>query len=304
MTDQKIKFDLKPLAKKNFKNFAYEQSFKVKILEQTLMGKKFVDILKSLRLLFKGVLDECKKFIESKGEKDYRVKLVVEHKDLSSPLILPLTHISVMTPRVIIDGLMKVLQSHQDLALNEDLNIVVGCLFRPKFLSLGRGIKFLKSGGNFNSDKRKTSIIRIRAKAGDELSCLPRAICVGLSRADSSSKTYQKKIADSRGCFQLNTAKKLCKSVGLSLKDSSKLENLHIFENHLNCRIVLVSAKAGQRLLYRGQEGKAKVIFILVSNYTGDTIGHADCITKMAGFLGVAKYCTTCLCSHVKESSV
>ena len=284
-----INFDLRLVRRQTFRNFAVQKSYKLVIDSESVKGMKLLDILASLRELFDAVLEQALR--EFTSDDQFRVKCLIDSPALDSPIVVALMPRELMNSDVIMSEIVKTLQSKQELTMR-DLSITVGTLRK---IEVSRGVKFVSSDKNWNSLARKHSIIQIKPTSECDVSCMPRAVMVAYARVSDNSSEYKKRIADSSRRLQRAESDRLLRELGLPLDQSCDFSHVKLFEQHLGIRIVLMSAKMGLHVVYRGNYSFPKVIYLLITFNEDKFVYHADVITKIAGFMACDKWCDGCL---------
>ena len=126
--------------------------------------------------------------------------VVIFHDELQDPIVVPLQLWDRLNVDVVIGQIEKVLNSHQELAMNESFEITIGTINLPKGSGKRRPITSLK--GDKNSIQIKKSIVTID---NDDQLCMARAIGVGWAKLNQS---YQRRMG------RLDPVPKVQKSIG------------------------------------------------------------------------------------------
>ena len=109
------------------KNAAIDRTYQVKINEKH-HGEKLEDIRDGLHQMFEHVLQEARG--ELAGNDLGRV--VIQHDELHYPIVVPRQPWDQLDSNKVMDTIKKVLNSHQNLAVDESMDIAVGIVDLPK----------------------------------------------------------------------------------------------------------------------------------------------------------------------------
>ena len=109
--------------------------------------------------------------------------VVIHHNGLQDPIVVPLQPWDRLNVDVVMGQLEKVLNSHQELAMNESFEITIGTINLPKGSGKRRPITSLE--GDKNSIQIKKSIVTID---NDDQLCMARAIGVGWAKLNRCTK--------------------------------------------------------------------------------------------------------------------
>ncbi|KAK3100662.1 hypothetical protein FSP39_023320 [Pinctada imbricata] len=147
------------------KTLATDTSFKVKFNEQW-QGEKLRDLTGELHDMFDDVLSQARGHNADLG------RVVIEHPSLSDPIVVPLQPWENIDADEVMDQISKVLNSDEELELDENMTVTVGSINLPKG---GAKKPVTRLYGSENSLKKKTSVFYIE---NDNNLCL--ALSVGL----------------------------------------------------------------------------------------------------------------------------
>ena len=150
---------------------AIDRTYQVKINKKHHV-EKLEDIRDGLHQMFKHVLQEARGDLAGND----LGCVVIQHDGLHDPIFVPLQPWDQLGSNKVMDTMEKVLNSHQNLAVDESMDIAVGIVDLPKE---GARKKITKIKGGNNSLKLKTSIVTI--ENGDQL-CMARAIGVSWAK--------------------------------------------------------------------------------------------------------------------------
>ena len=164
------------------------------------------------------------------------------------------------------DTIEKVLNSHQNLAVDESMDIAVGIVDLPKG---GARKRITKIKGDNNSLKLKTSIVTI--ENGDQL-CMARGIGISWAKLNLCTpeewaeiiktrgtksnlqlvlenkkvpESYFKQLRSKQRNEQGQLAKALSQMAGVPMDRPASLNDIEAFEKVLGVRVIVVSARLG-----------------------------------------------------------
>ena len=128
--------------------------------------------------MFEDILDEARG--DLKGNDLGRV--LIHHDGLQDPIVVPLQPWDRLNVDVVMGQIEKVLNSYQDLAMNESFEITIGTINLPK----GSGRRPITSlEGDKNSIQIKRSLVTID---NDDQLCMARVIGVGWGKLNQCTK--------------------------------------------------------------------------------------------------------------------
>jgi hypothetical protein len=206
-----------------------------------------------------------------------------------------------------------VLNSNEDLRLDDSFEIVVGSIALPKG---GRRRKITRLHGDGNSRELKRSIIKIE-NPHDQM-CLARAIAVCWAKAHLCTPEEWHAIAanceSSNNVLALqhrkvslflykdicrknrNEKKKLALKInhlaGMPIDRPGNLNDISAFEEALGIRILVVSASLFHRFIYVGSNDRPERPQVFLYHVDEE---HFDAIVSVTGFFCSSYYCWTCL---------
>ena len=153
------------------KNAAIDTTFQVKVNDR-YRGQRLRDIRRGLHSMFEDILQEA--CGDLAGNDLGRV--VIHHDGLHDPIVVPLRPWDRLNVDVVMEHIEKVLNSHQELSVNDSFDITIGAIDLPK----GNGRRPITSlQGDKNSIQIKKSLVTI--DNNDQL-CMARAIRVGWAK--------------------------------------------------------------------------------------------------------------------------
>ena len=205
----------------------------------------------------------------------------------------------------------KVLNSHQEFSVNDSLDITIGAIDLPK----GNGRRPITSlQGDKNSIQIKKSLVTI--DNNDQL-CMARAIGVGWAKLNLCTKEewndltrYQKsksnleltlehrKVPEShymnlrktKSKDQKDLAVAISRLAGVPLDRPASLNDIEAFEEVLNSRVMVVSARLGNKFITSPSTDERPCVYI----YLVDDC-HFHTISYITGFFSSAYFCSRCL---------
>ncbi|XP_069109808.1 uncharacterized protein [Argopecten irradians] len=268
--------------------------------------------------MFDNVLEEASQNLQDSD----LGRVIIHHDNLSNPIYVPLRPLRDLNGEYVMEHLQNVLNSHQDMPINQSFRLDVGTMELPKG---GRPLKINSLTGPQSSVTKKQSIIEI--KNNDNL-CLARAIAMCFVRLckvstptwketiknDTSQSSIEELIIKHQQCpswyyikmsrsgstKQTLFANTLCIKAGVPHNRILTLCDISAFEELLNVDILVVAARMGNRFLKIPSQGsKRKRLYLYLVGPTEK--GHFHAIVKISGFFGDAKYCESCLVPYQKR---
>ena len=159
------------------KNAAIDTTYQVQI-DDRYRGQRLRDIRRGLHQMFEDILDEARGDLAGND----LGRVVVHHDGLQDPIVVPLQPWDRLNADVVMGQIEKVLNSHQELAMNESFEITNGTINLPKW-SGRRPLTSLE--GDKNSIQIKRSLVTID---NDDQLCMARAIGVGWAKLNQCTK--------------------------------------------------------------------------------------------------------------------
>ena len=108
-------------------NAAVDTTYQVQI-DDRYRGQRLRDIRRGLHRMFEDILDEARG--DLMGNDLGRV--VIHHDGLQDPIVVPLQPWDRLNVDVVMGQIEKVLNSHQELAMNKSFEITIGTINLPK----------------------------------------------------------------------------------------------------------------------------------------------------------------------------
>ncbi|CAG2203034.1 unnamed protein product [Mytilus edulis] len=290
-------------------NGATDITYEVKFSNQ-LQNKKLTDIVDDLHNVFDDVLDQVRV-----GSQDNSLaRLIIEHNGLTDPIVVPLQELNTMDASTVMDEISKVLQSNEELPVDDSFSVTVGRIDIP---SGGGRVYITKLTGDDNSLKRKRSII---SRPSDTM-CMPMAISVCFLKTCRvvSPREWQTLTSDDTECMVdkvlkhrttpkwfynhvldkgrkecINFAKRLCALADVSTEKQCNINDIERFEKVVDLQILVISSKLGNKFIRvgEGETDRKKVFLYLIEE---NDCGHFAAIVSISGFFSCSYFCTDCL---------
>ena len=197
-------------------------------------------------------------------------RVVIQHDGLHDPIVIPLQPWDQLNADVVMGTIEKVLNSNQNLTVDESMDISIGSVDLPKG---GAFKRITKIKGKNNSLQLKKSIVTIE---NDDNICMARAIGVSWAKYRRCTPEEWKEITKSRGnktnlqlvlehgkvsetYYKVLTRKKLkqqgqlaealCQMAGVPKDRPASLNVIEAFEEVLGVRVMVVSARLGNKFI-------------------------------------------------------
>ncbi len=223
--------------------------------------------------------------VTSGMEESDLVRFVLRTEQLDRPISLPFMPVSRLTPERVFSQIERVVQSHQDLRLDESVIVDIVHVEMPQ----GSGKRKRDNIDLESYLESKRSVVRIRNK--DDL-CLARALVVAIANVDKD-KRY-KNLVDHRRSAQGKAARELHQKACVPFGPCG-ISEVKQFQKYLpEYEINIVSMDHGNSIIYPEQPGdvETKRIYLYLHN------NHYDVITTMPGFLNRSYFCHRCRKSY------
>ncbi len=245
------------------KNAAVDRTYQVKVDEQH-SGEKLKDIIGGLHRMFDDILDQARGDLAGND----LGRVVIHHEGLQDPIIVPLQPWDNLDADAVMGTIEKVLNSKQDLPVNESFEITIGSIDLPK--GSGRRRQITRLTGKDNSLYLKKSIVTIE---NDDNLCMARAIGVAWAKLHRCTQDEWKTITQQRGTKsnlelilqhkkvpesyykklrtknrreQKELAIVISRLAGVPLDRPASLNDIAAFEEALDVRVMVVSARLGE----------------------------------------------------------
>lgn len=178
--------------------------------------------------------------------------------------------------------MVRLLNSAEELNLEE---VIFEVSIIPNKKGKGKGLKIL-------DEINKRSIIRIK---NNDTICLARAIVTAIIERYDLTDSQKKYVKQGRS-LQKSLATDLHENSNVNIKEEGNdLDDLKIFENYLNVRIIVFTSNNIENILYSGNEKFDNQLYFY---YHDD---HFDVITNVTGFIAKRRFCKTCLIGYSNQ---
>ena len=288
------------------KNAAVDRTYQVHIHED-YRGQRLRDIRQGLHRMFEDILDQARGDLAGND----LGRVVIHHDGLQDPIVGPLQPWDRLNVDVVMGNIEKVLNSRQELAVNDSFEITVGTTDLPKG---GARRPITRLEGDKNSIQIKKSLVTI--ENNDQL-CMARAIGVGwaklhrCTREECNALTQQRgiksylelvlkhrKVPESYYKHLINKSKReqkdlavaICRLAGVPLDRPAILNDVEAFEEALNIRVMVVSARLGNKFITSPSTDERPCIYL----YLVDDI-HFHTISSVTGLFSSNFFCEKCL---------
>ena len=168
---QGLRYNMRKKSERTYaKNAAVDRTYQVKVAEYH-HGERLEDIRDGLHQMFDQVLKEARGDLAGND----LGRVIIQHEELHDPIVIPLQTWDQLNADVVMGTIEKVLNSNQNLSVDESFDITIGSVNLPKG---GARRRITKIKGKNNSIQLKKSVKTIE---NDDQLCMARAI--GVSRA-------------------------------------------------------------------------------------------------------------------------
>lgn len=312
--DEEEPYVFRQTGQKTFsKNLAKETTYKIKFTDEW-KGKKIRDLITDIRHMFDDVLTRVKG-----GDQDLG-RVVLKHPELNHPVVVPLDKWSHINSDTVMDAIERVLNSEENLPLDEHMEVVIGNISVPK--GSGR-VHVTKLEGPQSSVALKRSMMRI---SNNDHLCMATAIglCFNklckvvsleewtrLTKDDSPDCNVTTKVIKHRAStisylahlkksdnnkYRTTMAQTLCRLADLPTDRPLGLTDIHAFEELLDVNVLVLSSRCGNTFCRVANDPLRKNIYLyLTENDDDDDDDHFDSISSINGFFNYGYFCETCL---------
>lgn len=317
---QKPYFIWKKDTKPYKKNLARDTSFKIKFNDQW-RGEKLVDIYDKLHDMFDDVLSQ------DRGSDADLGRVVVSHPNLNNTIVVPLQSWENLNSDTVMSEITKVLNSNEDIPVDDHLLITVGSISLMKGGSWsGNKLAVISLFGTGNSLMRKKSVLYVE---NDNNLCLP--IAIGLcflktcKKVDANTwkhlirgnpgtilenaiyhKTapkwyYGDLLKKSRNKVQTEMALQLCRKAGVPIDRYLGLNDIKSFENLLDVSVNVVS-RVGNKFVRVAKETERTRLYLY--HIESENEKHWHGIGSIQGFFNGAYFFHTCLKPYKTDNCI
>ena len=243
-------------------------------------------------------------------------RVVIQHDALNNPIVVPLRPWDDLNANTLMETIEKVLNSHENLSIDDSFDITVGSIELPKG---GARCRIKRLEGTDNSLERKRSIV---TKVNNDQLCMARAISVSWANLKRCSAAEWKDIAQSRGSKtnldlilehrkvseshythlrihgrkeQTDLAKAFSRLAGVQLNRPASLSDIPAFEDVLGVRIMVVSARLGNKFITTASTDERPCIYVYLVDDQ-----HFHSLVSITGFFSSTLFCSQCLKHYEK----
>ncbi|XP_060579277.1 uncharacterized protein LOC132736198 [Ruditapes philippinarum] len=304
-----LQYTIRKKSEKTYAKYAaVDRTYQVKLNAQH-KGQKLQDTRQGLYQMFDEVLDHARGNL--KGNDLGRV--VLHHESLNNSIIVPLQSWDQLNANTVMETVEKELNSNEALAIDESFDISVGSIDLPKGSGSSR-LRITKLTGKNNSLVLKKSIVTIENK---DMLCMSRAIAVSWAKLKICSPdewkeiaknrqkksnlqlilqhrkvpdSYLKKRREKKRDEQRQLAVAISQLAGIALDRPASLNDVMAFEEVLRVRVMVISARLGNKFITSPSTDERPCIYIYLMNDN-----HFHAITSITGFFCANYFCNRCL---------
>ena len=303
---QGLQYNIRKKSERTYaKNVALDRTYQVKV-DELHHGERLEDIREGLHQMFHHVLQEARGDLAGND----LGRVVIQYDGLHDPIVVPLQPWDQLNADVVMGTIEKVLNSNQNLAVDESMDISIESVDLPKG-SGGSHLRITKIKRKNNSLQLKTSIVTID---NDDQLCLARTIGVSWAKLVRCTPEEWKEITKTRGMksnlqlvlehhkvpesyFKQLRAKQRDEQRQLAVAISQLAEvpmdrpnDIEAFEKVLGVRVMVVSVRLGNKFITSPSSDERPCIYV----YLADD-GHYHSITSITGFFCCNFFCKSCL---------
>ncbi|OOY87387.1 hypothetical protein, partial [Solemya velum gill symbiont] len=210
-------------------------------------------------------------------------RVVIHHQALNNPIVIPLQPWDNLNADSILEQIQKVLNSNETLQIDSSFEINIGIIRMPKG---GRKRGLTDLHGEKNSLHLKRSVIFI---TNEDNLCMACAISVVFAKLNQCSKeqwdilkdqnpeksnlelglehrkfstSYYKNLLNKKRAEQGEMARELCRRAGLPVDRPASINDLPAFEQLLDIKILVVSARAGNKFLTSPDNSQRPCVYL------------------------------------------
>ena len=260
--------------------------------------------------MFEDILQEARRDLAGNN----LGRLVIHQEGLHDPIMVPLRPWDGLNMDVVMEHIEKVLNSHQELSVNDSFDITIWAIDLPKGGGKGNRRPITSLHGLKNLIRIKTSLVTI--DNNDQL-CMVRAIGVGwvklnlcteeewndLTQYQKSKsnleltlehrkvpESHYKHLRNKKSKEQKDLAVAISRLAGVPLERPASLNDIEVFEEVLNTQVMVVSAGLDKKFITSPSTDEGPCIYIyLVDNC------HFHTISNITSFFLSIYLCSTCL---------
>ncbi|KAL5018216.1 hypothetical protein ScPMuIL_003938 [Solemya velum] len=286
-------------------NHVREITFEIRINNNE--GRLLSSFIEELHRMFTSVLQTVRGSLAGNDS----ARVVIHHQALNNPIVIPLQPWDNLNADSILEQIQKVLNSNETLQIDSSFEINIGMIRMPKG---GRKRGLTDLHGEKNSLHLKRSVIFI---TNEDNLCMARAISVVFAKLNQCSKeqwdilkdqnpeksnlelglehrkfstSYYKNLLNKKRAEQGEMARELCRRAGLPVDRPASINDLPAFEQLLDIKILVVSARAGNKFLTSPDNSQRPCVYL----YLVDDC-HFHAISSITGLFGSNYFCQQCL---------
>ena len=213
------------------------------------------------------------------------VRVVVNAPQLDKPIQLPFVRRDQFDRDMLGLRIESVLQSHQEISLDENLELNVLHMVMPEGGSRRR--KYLENAERL---AKKICFIRIVDNNNEKI-CCARAIVTGIARVENEPNWNS--IRQSKGKQRILAHQlRIAADVPIGPCGLDEIKKFESTPQMANFRVVVLSKEHCDHIIYTGPDERDHTIYL----YNHDE--HYDLITKMTAFMERAYFCSTCMVGY------
>ena len=305
--DNKLKYTMRKKATRTYaKNAAIDTTYQVK-LDERYNGQRLIDVRQGLHDMIQAALNEARGHLQGND----LGRVVIHHDALHNPVVVPLQKWDTLDANRVMEILEKVLNSNQELSIDETFDIIIGTIDLPKG---GKRKHIIRIKGENTSLDLKRSVVAIE---NEDKMCMARAIGVSWAKLKRCTKeeweevtknrqgksnlelileyqiaplSYYNNLVNKKKKHQGQLARALCKMAGVPIDRTASLNDVEAFEEILGVRVMVISARLGNKFITSPSSDERPCIYV----YLVDD-DHFHAITNITGFFSDSYFCEKCL---------
>ncbi len=283
------------------KHLAQERTYRIEPLRRrTGSAPLMTNVLPQIQNMFQALMED----INRKQNPSDMARLYINHPSLAKAIVVRARPLEFLTPKVIMDQIVKVLSSAQNIPLDGDLDINIATA------RLIGGNGFAKKAYLLDYEKdriTKRSVLTVPVDEGDNL-CLPKAVIVAnahLEAKNAQEETVKKTLLSRAQTLRraqgknrlLQEVKVMMHACNVPETRMGLLEDIPRYERFLKKSICVLSASEGNEMIYSGNplfRSSAERLYLYHWKPFLSNSFHFDAIANVAAFMGKADICYDC----------
>ena len=186
--DNKLKYTMRKKATRTYaKIAAIDTTYQVK-LDERYNGQRLIDVRQGLHDMIKAALNEARGHLQGND----LGRVVIHHDALHNPVVVPLQKWDTLDANRVMEILEKVLNSNQELSINETFDIIIGTIDLPKG---GTRKHIIRIKGENTSLDLKRSVV---TNENEDKMCMARAIGVSWAKLKRCTKEEWEEVTKNR----------------------------------------------------------------------------------------------------------